>query len=252
MLIYRSQAEDLIGAFQRWCVAELMAVVEGLMSEGALIAKLVAWARSHRLSIPPSDLRSAIASREIIAPPPPPSLDGSSVSAVPYVLGAVLTTVYAPLSIPLFALTGTANCFLTAAKTTFTLETSWGLGYGTRGDVITGLYVDYWESIAGDSCDHVVTSQTFAVLHALRLNLSQRAVTYQARLDCPAAAGDLAGQIHAFDVTEQLLLRLNQALQEIDEGSSVRHPATLETVCTNGGAGGVGAGGTNDEGGTGR
>ena len=142
-----------------------------------------------------------------------------------------------------------------AAKLTFTGETSWGLGYRVGRDRVgdgTCLGVNYWERIARDARHHVVASQTIAVLHALRLDLSQRAVTYQARLDCPAAAGDLAGQIHAFDVTEQLLRRLNQALQEIDEGSSVRHPATLETGCTNGGAGGVGAGGTNDEGGTGR
>jgi len=112
-----------------------------------------------------------------------------------------------------------------------------------------------WERIARDARHHVVASQTIAVLHALRLDLSQRAVTYQARLDCPSlatcpAAGDLAGQIYAFDVTEQLLRRLTQALQEIDEGSSVRHPATLKTGCTNGGAGSVGAGGTDDEGAT--
>ena len=91
LLIYRSQAEDLIGAFQRWCVAELMAVIEGLLGEGALIPKI-----SHHLSIPPSDLRSAIASREIVAPPPP-SLVGS-ISAGGYAAGAFLTLT-APVSI---------------------------------------------------------------------------------------------------------------------------------------------------------
>ncbi|EOD19590.1 hypothetical protein EMIHUDRAFT_355460, partial [Emiliania huxleyi CCMP1516] len=233
-----------------------MAAIEGLMNEGALIAKLVAWAEHSanrpqhsavalRRSIPPSDLRSAIASREIIAPPPP-SLVGS-ISALPYAAGAFLTLT-APLSIPVGVLLGTANLSLMAAKSTFTGESSWGLGYSTNGEV-TGLGFDYWESIAKDSINHVVASQTKAVLCALRLDFSQRVVTYQARLDCPAAAGDLAGQIHAFDVTEQLLRRLNQALQEIDEGSSVRHSATLETIgCTNGGAGSVGAGGTDDEG----
>lgn len=219
LLIYTSQAVDVIGAFQEWAADEAQRVQASALP--ALVPMVDAWARGRGLDVGVErGLLAAVMRREVEAMPTPVA-PVERVDAADRGHWGVNTLAAAITMAPLAAL-GAANLGLTILRKA-TGEKSWGMGFSVS--FVALLDVDFWSGLIDAAADHVLSAHTTAVVEALRVELSARAARYQARLADPAVAGDLARLQRECCVTEVLRLKLGDLLAASGAGLAAESPA---------------------------